>query len=288
MHDNDADVMIVEQALDLLKNNNVCVIADDTDVFVLLLSKVSKLALYGIYLKQPKAERLLNISSIVGLIQEEKLKQILLLHAMSGCDTTSFLFGVGKTKLYKKEILEKHEDLSGVFYNSDSIINEIISAGEKIIMELYTEAKKCGDLNSLRSFLFKKQLQKRGLIQKKVDIRRLPPSSSAAGYHSLRVYHQIQEWLGNNLDPLQYGWKISEDRITPVTTDLPLAPENLLHRIKCACRTNCKSGNCSCKRVTLYCSQACGCNTDECTNTQQTIIEEDIEDVLDGDEDEVL
>ena len=225
MHDNDADVMIVEQTLNLLKNNNARVIADDTDVFVLLLSKVSKVAICGIYLKQPKAERLINISSIVGLIQEEKLKKILLLHAMSGCDTTSLLFGVGKTKLYKKEILEKHEDLSDVFYNSESTISEIISAGEKIIMELYSEAKKCGNLNSLRLFLFKKQIRKSGLIQKKVDPRRSPPSSSAAGYHSLRVYHQIREWLGNNLDPLEYGWKISDGEITPVTADLPLAPE---------------------------------------------------------------
>ena len=149
MHDNDADIMIVAQTLNLLKNNNVRVIADDTDVSVLLLSKVSKVALYGIYLKQPKAERLINISSIVGLIQEEKLKKILLLHAMSGCDTTSFLFGVGKTKLYEKEILEKHEDLSDVFYNSESTISEIISAGEKIIMVLYSEAKKCGNLKRL-------------------------------------------------------------------------------------------------------------------------------------------
>ena len=49
MHDNDADVMIVEQTLNLLKNNNVRVIADDTDVFVLLLSKVSKVALYMVF-----------------------------------------------------------------------------------------------------------------------------------------------------------------------------------------------------------------------------------------------
>ena len=137
---------------------------------------------------------------------------------MSGCDTTSFLFGVGKTKLYKKKILEKHEDLSDVFSNSESTISEIISAGEKIIMELYSEAKKCGNLNSLRLFLYKKQIQKSGLIQKKVDPRRSPPSS-------LRVYHQIHEWLGNNLDPLKYGWKISDGGITPVTNDLPLAPE---------------------------------------------------------------
>ena len=104
------------------------------------------------------------------------------------------LFGVRKTKLYKKEILEKHEDLSDVFYNSESTISEITSAGEKIIMELYSEAKKCGNLNSLRLVLFKKQIQKSGPIEKKVDPRRSPPSSSSAEYHSLRVYHQIHEW----------------------------------------------------------------------------------------------
>ena len=114
---------------------------------------------------------------------------------MSGCDITSFLFAVGKRKLYKNEILEKHEDLSDIFYNSESTISEIISAGEKIIMELYSESKKSGNLNSLRLFLFKKQIQKSGLIQRKVDPRRSPPSSSAAGYHSIRVYHQIREWL---------------------------------------------------------------------------------------------
>ena len=113
----------------------------------------------------------------------------------------------------------------------------------------------------------------------------MPPSSSVAGYHSLRVYHQIQEWLGNHLDPLEYGWKVSDDKITPITTDLPVAPEYILQRIKCACRANCKSGNCSCKRVTLYCTKDCGCNTDECTNIQQMTIEEDVEEVLDDDED---
>ena len=96
---------------------------------------------------------------------------------------------------------------------------------EKRLEWMYSEAKKCGNLNSLRLVLFKKQIQKSGLIQKKVDPRRSPPSAAAAGNHSLRVYHQIHEWLGDNLDLLEYGWKISDGEITPVTTDLPLAPE---------------------------------------------------------------
>ena len=62
LHDNDADVILVDQALDLLKNNNVCVNTDDTDVFALFLSKVSKPARYSIYLRQRKVEQSLNIT----------------------------------------------------------------------------------------------------------------------------------------------------------------------------------------------------------------------------------
>ena len=69
-------------------------------------------------------------------------------------------------------------------------------------------------------------MNKRGLVQKKVDTRRLPPSSSAAAYHSLRVYHQIQEWLGNNLEPLEYGWEIRNSMLTP-TTQTYLSHQNI-------------------------------------------------------------
>ena len=62
----------------------------------------------------------------------------------------------------------------------------------------------------------------------KVDTRRLPRSSSAAAYHSLRVYHQLQEWLGNKLEPLEYGWSIRNSTLTPTTTDLPIESEHYI------------------------------------------------------------
>ena len=42
LHENGADVERVDQALDLLKNSNVHIISDDTDVFIILLAKVCK------------------------------------------------------------------------------------------------------------------------------------------------------------------------------------------------------------------------------------------------------
>ncbi|CAG9769757.1 unnamed protein product [Ceutorhynchus assimilis] len=39
------------------------------------------------------------------------------------------------------------------------------------------------------------------------NLATLPPTADSAEQHVLRTYFQIQEWIGNNLDPLQYGWK---------------------------------------------------------------------------------
>ena len=142
---------------------------------------------------------------------------------MSACGIWSFVFGIGKSKLYKKEILAKNSELSNIFYNVQSTRSSIVDAGE-VIMKLYSDNKKCEDLNSMRSFLFKKQLNK----QKKVD----SPSSSTATRHSLRVGQQAQEWLGYSLDPLKYGWQFTDGKLSPITTNLTIAPEYILHRIR--------------------------------------------------------
>ncbi|KAH0812093.1 hypothetical protein GEV33_010698 [Tenebrio molitor] len=47
------------------------------------------------------------------------------------------------------------------------------------------------------------------------------------------VYYQIQTWLGNNLEPQEWGWILQNDVLEPTTTLLPPAPEELCYRIFC-------------------------------------------------------
>ena len=42
------------------------------------------------------------------------------------------------------------------------------------------------------------------------------------------------------------------------TMDLPVAPDSLLKLIRCQCKGNCDTRRCSCKRIELECSSACG------------------------------
>ncbi|KAG5898454.1 hypothetical protein JTB14_015463 [Gonioctena quinquepunctata] len=49
----------------------------------------------------------------------------------------------------------------------------------------------------------------------KPDLSALPPTEGAARQHAFRVYHQIQFLLGNELPPVQWGWKLESDRLIP-------------------------------------------------------------------------
>ena len=80
----------------------------------------------------------------------------------------------------------------------------------------------------------------------------LPPTSAAAVYHSLRVYHQVQQWRGDALRPQDWSWKLVDGSLLPVRTDLPAAHGSLLEIIRCrkhgldclATRGNCRGQSC--------------------------------------------
>ena len=61
----------------------------------------------------------------------------------------------------------------------------------------------------------------------------LPPTSAAAEQHSYRVYLQVQEWLGNCLDPTKWGWSMIEKSLKPIPTTKEVAPLKLLQLQGC-------------------------------------------------------
>lgn len=88
--DEDADTLIVKKALEHCEQNeNVVIVAEDTDIMVILLA----LSSYdNIYLLHPasskKSEKWYNIKEIQTSMNANVLKNVLFLHAFTGCDTT--------------------------------------------------------------------------------------------------------------------------------------------------------------------------------------------------------
>ena len=83
--------------------------------------------------------------------------------------------------------------------------DDIITASERALVCLYNGDPQHG-INVLR---YEQFCAKAATSAMPVQPGALPPMSASVKYHSLRVYHQIQEWLGAELSFVDWGWKIS-------------------------------------------------------------------------------
>ncbi|GBN76959.1 hypothetical protein AVEN_194151-1 [Araneus ventricosus] len=125
---------------------------------------------------------------------------ILFIHAFSGCDTTSVLFGHGKTKFCS--LLEKNRHLEEkiqVFFNSEATIDQVAKAGETFLIHLYggnPRTSAC-DLNHLHYRLFTQSATKA-----RSTLARLPPTVDAARFQALRSYLQKQKRPGHEKNSL--------------------------------------------------------------------------------------
>jgi hypothetical protein len=131
------------------------------------------------------------------------------------------------------------------------------------------------DLSSLRHRLLLKKAKTGANI---ISPEKLPPTADATKFHSLRSYLQIKEWMGEALNPSDFGWKEEMGEYVPIMAIVPAAPQSLLEVVSCKCKTHCRSANCSCRRYGLLCTLACGsCQDSLCENpyTHQDTIEDD-------------
>lgn len=157
-----------------------------------------------------------------------------------------------------------------VFKKSNSTPQEVITNGIRFLLSMYGAPKKTTCLDKFRYACFVKNTRNK----KQVQLACLPPTSVAAHQHLFRVYYQVQVWLGYQLDPKDWGWKLVDNTLEPVQTLLPPAPEKLLNTIFCNCKKGC-SAKCGCKKVGLFCSLACtNCQGRSCSNVESPTIED--------------
>ena len=93
---------------------------------------------------------------------------------------------------------------------------------------------------------------------------KLPPTPRAGYCDSLRVHLQVVTWESRreiNLDPLEWGWKLNENSLAPIMTDLDPAPSHLLQFVRCKCKAEnrrCSTSICFCRKHGLKCVLSCG------------------------------
>ena len=100
----EADVIIPRQVVHAATQGSKCikVICDDTDVFILLIHYYQLCSLTCIVLMEGTS-RMRAVIDIGATAKQhaDSARQLLAAHALKGCDTVAFMWGIGKTKTVK-------------------------------------------------------------------------------------------------------------------------------------------------------------------------------------------
>ena len=111
----DADVAVVQRAVEVSQNAAALVIGEDTDLIVYLLhyTKDNQITylVSGKSLTGADAKKVWDISQIQSKIGSEVCLALPFLHSLLGCDTTSRLYSVGKSLALKKVLSTSNSPL---------------------------------------------------------------------------------------------------------------------------------------------------------------------------------
>ena len=99
----DADVDIVKFAIRASQHQPTTLIGEDTDLLILLLY-YAETNNRGLYFRSDKSKvpKVYDISEMKQVLGRDLCSQLLFIHAFTGCDTTSRIFGVGKKSAFQK------------------------------------------------------------------------------------------------------------------------------------------------------------------------------------------
>lgn len=143
--DNDADKTIVSKGLEMASQcNHTTVVADDTDILVLLLNmwepSMSDVVLRHEARKSIKKDlELISVKETVTLLPDHVCRNILFIHAWGGCDTTSAAFGQGKTAVMK--LVEQNSNfiqkICSTFNDPFATKEQVSTAGVQLAIRTY-------------------------------------------------------------------------------------------------------------------------------------------------------
>ena len=135
-------------------------------------------------------------------------------HALTGCDTTSYFFSIGKQKVWSHftTAIELLKDF-GISRAAQTLENV-----EKLVCSLYGLRERA-TVNTARALIFR-----RGKA-----VEKLPPTSDTLLQHTLRCRYQTAVWqqaleTEPQLPPLD-GWKLVEGRLRPQLITLLSIPQ---------------------------------------------------------------
>ena len=267
----EADIIIAQHAIaSSLLDKSVHVVCDDTDVLALLIHFYhSHCKGSTMIMSSPIKDRAVIDIKATTAAHSDIAPDILAIHGLSGADTVSSLYGIGKATVVK---IAKQGKLSlNSIGNIKAEMETVKTQATSFICAAYgASVKSCTSMTECRVKLWG---LKTGITSSKLCS--LPPTDAAFLQHVLRAHLQVAIWKSAlhesppDIDPTEYGWdkdhqgNLIPRTVAPGTLD---APPEILHLIRCQCKTSeCRTAACNCANIgcTVFC--LCG-GGDLCKN----------------------
>ena len=201
----EADYRLVLHAL--LCQQDVVVVAKDTDVLVLLIwAYVHFNVPYKWYMKGIYTD----ISIICDYFGQNLCENILSFHAITGCDTASYMFRVGKVKVFQK-LMKKPEscNLLKALENDIPLTEDDIGDLKQFVQTIMYSGKMSESYVETRVRLYDQQGNK--------NSTNLPPDPDSLLQDLKRKQLQVYIWKQldnvwiNIVDTKLYGWRLSDE-----------------------------------------------------------------------------
>ncbi|CAB4012350.1 Hypothetical predicted protein [Paramuricea clavata] len=244
---------------------NICIFTVDSDLAILAIYYKNYIPCnLFVEIGSKAKKRIIRIARISETIGKELSDALPALHAVSGCDTTSAFFGIGKQKFYKvvnnsdrfKEVLAQMGNTFDFDLDLFPVFQEMIAACYGI--------KNCTKINEAR---YRKFCTK----AKIPDPQQLPPTEDELLLHCKRANYVTCIWKSalvatiNPPRPTGYGWVETDGILEVKWMSQKPAPDSLLEFLACGCKkSKCQNNMCICVANGLNCTDLCNCNT--CAN----------------------
>lgn len=239
---------------------NVMVKTSDTDVVVLILSKLHNIPVGEVWISfgVGKHHRYIASHDIAATLGPAKAPAMAMFHAFTGCDTTSFFAGKGKKTAW--DTWAVYEDVTDAFLlladAPSSIPDNTFDLLEKFVVLMYDRTCGLSKVNEARQHLFARRSR---------ALENIPPTQAALKQHALRAAYQGGHVWGQVLQkkptlpsPADWGWDRSDGSWIPRWTTISQAQDACYELIHCKCKKACR-GLCKCYKASLQCTALCHC-----------------------------
>ena len=168
--------------MDAAPNSATAVVGEDTDLLVLLClhADVKSQPLFFKSEKKQKKHKVWHINRLKSVMGPELCLLLPFVHGVS----ISRLYGVEKGAALRKLRSDSAFKEAAYVFIRQSSLEEIVAAGEKALCYLYGGRHNEG----LDVLLYRRFCEKVATSNTTVHVQSLPLTSSAARYHSARVY----------------------------------------------------------------------------------------------------